>query len=399
MNPKFILFFVTLLAACLTQFASDIYAPSLISIASALQTPLEYVQWSMAIYMLGVALSQLIYGPISEGIGRQIPIAVGLSIMLCGSLLCLFATNIELLILGRFIQGCGAGGAAALWRSIFRDVFSGEELAKFGSYMVIFIMFIVPAAPVLGGYLEEYFSWKASFVFMSGYTFLALAAVIFFFKETSQHHHKSRLHLSYIRDTYLTLLKSPIFMGITMCTFLSYGSFFSWFVVGPVIFMDQMKLSPIEYGWISFFGGGLGYVAAGLLNGRLVGKFGISNMLRFGWSMTFISGLCLFGSEYFLIQQSLELIVFSLFLFYFGSTFIWPNAVATAFTPYGKIAGYVGSLYGFMQISGGAIIGWLMSLLTEASPFTLSIMIIICSTLSWVIYEGTIHYNKKLSSA
>src|SRR3989338_6223909 len=170
MKSNALLFFVIVLAVCLTQLASDIYAPSLPGIASYFHTNVDLAQWSMAIYMLGVALSQLVYGPLSEGVGRKKPLLTGLIIMIVGTLICLFSPSIKVLILGRLIQGCGAGACAALWRSIFRDLFTGEELSKYGSYLVVFIMFIIPAAPLLGGYLEEFYSWRACFAFMTLYS-------------------------------------------------------------------------------------------------------------------------------------------------------------------------------------------------------------------------------------
>ncbi|MBX3708921.1 MAG: multidrug effflux MFS transporter [Gammaproteobacteria bacterium] len=348
MNPNNLLFLVIILAVCLTQVAADIYAPSLPAIADSLSAPIHLVQWSMAIYMLGVALSQLIYGPLSEGIGRKGPILIGLGIMIIGSGMCLLANNIDLLIAGRFVQGCGAGACAALWRSIFRDVFSGEELAKYGSYLVVFVMFIVPAAPALGGYLQEYFGWRASFVFMCFYTVIALLSILYGFKETSTHHHPERLKLSYVTSTFYQLLKSPIFMGVTLCTFLSYGAFFSWFTAGPVLLIDRAGLTPVEFGWITLLGGGSAYALAGWLNGKWVTRLGMSNMMRIGFSIMFVSGIMmLLGKLIFGVTATV--IVAPILLFYFGSTFIWPNAFAIAFTPFGKIAGYAGALYGFMQ--------------------------------------------------
>ena len=101
----------------------------------------------------------------SEGIGRKIPLIGGLIIIFVGSLVCLYASTIETLLVGRFIQGIGAGAGASLWRSIFRDSFRGDQLAKYGSYLSIFMIFIVPASPTLGGYLEEWFGWHSCFYF------------------------------------------------------------------------------------------------------------------------------------------------------------------------------------------------------------------------------------------
>ena len=392
MNQKHLLFFTLILAVCLTQFAADIYAPSLPAVALGLHTSIHAAQWSMAIYMFGVAISQLIYGPLSEGIGRKSPLLIGLSIMLVGSLICLLATNIYLLIIGRFIQGCGAGACASLWRSVFRDVFTGEELAKYGSYLVVFIMFIVPAAPMLGGYLQHYFSWRANFVFMTVYAAIALLTICYGFHETSQHHHKARLKSTYVVTTYKKLLTSHIFMGMTACTFLSYGAFFAWFIAGPVLLIKVLGLSPIAFGWVTFLGGGAAYALAGWLNGKFVIRFGMPAMLRFGFAVMLIAGiLMLLGKIIF--GANIWAIIFPIILFYFGSTFIWPNAFATAFTPFGEIAGYAGALYGFMQISGAAVVGGMLSHLPTTNQMPLAIVIIIAALLAWLIFELFVHSN------
>lgn len=392
---KCIQLLVIVLAACLTQVASDIYAPSILSIAKNLSVPLDKVQWSMAIYMLGVCLSQLVYGPLSEGVGRKAPLVAGLLIMLVGSLICWYSYTIDLLIFGRLIQGCGAGACAALWRSIFRDTYSGEDLAKYGSYLVIFIMFIVPAAPMLGGIFEQYFGWRTNFAFMSGYSLLVVAATLLGFKETNIHRGKERLKLSLILQTYVELLKSRLFMGMTFCTFLCAGSFFSWFVIGPVLFIEVLGLTPLEYGWITFLGGGAGYGAGGLINGRVVKHFGMHAMLRWGLACMFTSGLILVAMEY---TQGINIVsaVISLILFYFGSTFIWPNAFAAAFTPFGHIAGYAGALYGFMQIGGAAVIGGLMSFAPEGNSLSLATLILGTACLAWIVIETTLK-NKSVS--
>jgi DHA1 family bicyclomycin/chloramphenicol resistance-like MFS transporter/DHA1 family 2-module integral membrane pump EmrD-like MFS transporter len=389
MKSQNILFLVIILAVCLTQFASDIYAPSVPAIADSFATSIHYVQWSMAIYMMGVAVTQLIYGPLSEGVGRKTPLIIGLLIMSGGSFICMMASSVEMLITGRLIQGCGAGACAALWRSIFRDVFKGEDLARYGSYLVVFIMFIVPAAPALGGWLQEVFGWRASFVFMSFYSLVALAAIMGGFQETSQHHHSERLRLSYLKKTFMELLSNRLFMGVTVCTFLSYGAFFSWFVVGPVLLIEQLHMSPLDFGWITLIGGGSSYALAGWLNGRYVKHFGMKTMMRFGFSMMLLAGLLMlmgnsiFGLEFYAI-------ILPALLFYFGSTFIWPNAFATAFTPFGHIAGYTGALYGFMQICGAAVVGGIVSYLPTMNQLPLALVLLGASAGAWRIYEKSV---------
>lgn len=385
MKSPILLFPVLILAICLTQFAADIYAPSLVAIAQDLNVSISAVQWSMSVYLLGVALSQLVYGPLSDGVGRKLPMTIGLIIMTFGSVLCLFANEINLLIIGRFIQGCGAGACASLWRSVFRDSFTGEELAKYSAYLVIFIMFIVPSAPLLGSYLQITWGWFASFVLMAVYSAVALIGIILGFNETNKNYHLSNLAPRIIFKNYWILLKNPVFMGLTCSTFLSYGAFFAWFVIGPVLLIDEIGLSPILFGWLTFLGGGAAYALAGYLNGRLVKRFGMSWMMRFGWSVMIIAGFCM-ATAYFITGLNVWSIMIPVILFYFGSTFIWPNAFAMAFTPFGHIAGYAGAMYGFMQICGGAAMAGIIPCLAN-NPLIFSLIMVASSGLAWIIYE------------
>ncbi|MBX3709432.1 MAG: multidrug effflux MFS transporter [Gammaproteobacteria bacterium] len=375
-----------LTVACSAQLASDIYSPSLPAISVDLHTSIAHVQFSMAIYMFGLAISQLFYGPLSEGLGRRIPLIAGLLILLLGNLVSLFAPTIIMLIVGSLIQGCDAGACSTLWRSIFRDTFEGAELAKYGAYFSIFITFIIPAAPALGGYLQEYFNWRANFVFLSLYSCGTPLMVWIGLKETSLHHHLERLKAKFIAESFLHVLSSPIFMGYTLCTFLCYGAFFSWFTTGPVLLIHNIGISPIEFGWITLFGGGFATASGGWVNGRLVTKLGAHTMLRIGFLIMFIAGVMMLIGKFLFVMNTF-IIVAPMILFYFGVTFIWPSAFAGAFGTFGKMAGYAGILYGFMQISGAAAIGTIAAYLPHQSQISLALVFISTSILAWLIFE------------
>jgi DHA1 family bicyclomycin/chloramphenicol resistance-like MFS transporter/DHA1 family 2-module integral membrane pump EmrD-like MFS transporter len=160
----FILILTTLLVAGLTAFSSDIYTPAYFNV------PIEHIQRSITFFMLAVSISQLIYGPLSDGVGRRKALIAGLVIMLIGSNICYFALNINILLVGRFVQGLGAGACACLWRSIFRDSFNSVQIAKYGSYLGIMVTLMITSTPTLGGYLSNSFGWKASFLAIIIYT-------------------------------------------------------------------------------------------------------------------------------------------------------------------------------------------------------------------------------------
>lgn len=386
MNKKIILFLILVLIGCLPGVSSDIYAPLLLTISSDLKTHLDHVQWSMAIFMLGLSFSQLFYGPLSEGFGRKMALIVGLGIGIIGSLLCIAAPSIQMLLAGRLVQGIGMGACASMWRSIFRDQFDGADMAKYSSYLGIFMILVVPAAPTIGSYLQEYLGWRSSFIFILFYTLTALVSILFIYKETSKHHHRKRLQPTFIIKTYKHILTNRTFMGFSFCTFFSYGAFFSWYNTGPVLMINGANLTPIEFGWFTLFAGGTAMAFATFLNARFVKKLGIAFMLRVGWSIMLSAGILML-LLYFIIGIAFIAIALPFFLFYFGCTFIWPCCFSGAFQPLGKVAGYAGSVYGAMQIGGAALIGSFVSYLPDHNQIPLSIIFVTCSLLAWLTFE------------
>jgi Bcr/CflA subfamily drug resistance transporter len=389
MNTQRIVFINIMLIAFLGGLATDIYAPSLAAIAQLMHVPIEKAQFSLTIFMVGMAASQLLYGPLSEGLGRRLPLIAGLFIFIVGSCCCFFATEIKWLILGRIIQGLGAGSCSSLWRSIFRDVFHGDDLAKYSSWMAILITFIVPAVPVLGGFLQHYIGWRANFGFLLVYSISTLFSILFIFQETSAHHHPQRLKTSFIAQTFKTLLFSRIFMGYTLMVFFCYGAFFSWIAIAPALLIKQIGLSPVQFGWCLFILSLSAMGLAGMINGKILKRMGARRMIYLGFILMFLAGCLMFIGQL-MIGVNFYAIVLPVFLFNFGVSFIWPNAFAGAFTPFGTIAGYVGSLYSFFQLGGGAIIGSITAHLPAHSQFPLSIIFTATPIISWTLYRSLI---------
>ncbi len=152
-KPTLSLFAIILLLATSGQIAADLYLPSLPFIAKGLKSPIHLVQLSLSLYMIGLASSQLIYGPLSDGIGRKKPIIIGFTLLVIGSIICLTASSIKSLIIGRCIQGMGAGCSISLSRAILRDIYTGKHLAKLGSYLAVCSVAIMASAPLVGGYI------------------------------------------------------------------------------------------------------------------------------------------------------------------------------------------------------------------------------------------------------
>ena len=394
MNTKhFSTIFIMILIACITGISADIYAPSLNSIAQALNSNTEQMQRSMSIFMLGVSISQLFYGPLSDGIGRKKPLILGLIIFLLGSVICLIANNIYVLLLARLIQGCGAGACASLWRSIFRDSFNTQEISKYGSYVGIIMTFMVACSPTIGGYLNSFFGYKSIFLFLACYCLINILLVSFAMPETSTNHNIQNLSINFIISALKQLLSSKIFIGYTLCVFLTYGAFFSWFVSAPILLIDTLKVDPINFAWINLILGAIFMSAGAIVNGKLVSKKGGTYMLRLGWTCMIIASLLMLFLWH-VVSTSLIAIILPMSIFLFGVTLIWPNSFALAFAPFGNIAGCTGALYSFMQLSGGALISWLISFLPNKNPNYLALTFMITAILALIIFEKLANIKK-----
>lgn len=386
MNSKFLLMLVTVVLLCLSGFSSDIYAPVQNIVAKDLNAHINTIQSSMAIYMLGIAISLLFYGPISEGIGRKGPILTGLMIMLIGTVICFFAQSATIIIIGRFVQGLGAGASNGLWRSIFRDSFSGSEMAKYGSMLTLIVIFVVPAAPIIGAFIEHLMGWRAIFGFIFIYVAAALILLVLLYKETSEHHHRDRLKLRFIKTTYKEVFSNKIFIGASLCSFFTFGALFTWFISGSVTLIKYAGITPTEFGWLSLVGCGLAYGIAGQINAKLVEKRGMDTMMRLGFKIMTISGILL-TTGFFIFGVTALAIIIPVICFSFGATFIFPTAFARAMTPFGHIAGYAGTTYSFLQILGATVLGFLLAHLPESNQVILGIVFTVCPAIAWILYE------------
>lgn len=378
-------FFVITIICLLPKAATDLYLPSLTAMAHYFSVTINMAEWSIALYLVGMAISQLIYGPLSEGFGRKKPLLAGLSISLVGCLVCLFAQNIESLLLGRLIQGFGAGACACLFRAILRDVFKGPHLVQYVSYLVIINSAIVPAVPVFGGYLQHYFHWQASFSVLLAYTAFVLVVVMLALPESHHRAHRGNLRLSVLRAGFSVLLKSRLFMGYSICAAFAAGATFAWVTNASVLLMKGAGLSPIIFGWTMLLTSLLPVMFAGWLNPRLIKKIGTSNVLTFAWSVMVISGVLFILFHYFWPFSAFSIIV-PASLFLFSSMFVFPNTFTLAFAPFGHIAGLASTLYATIQMAGAGIFSAMFAHFTWVTPVPLGWVLILLGCVSWCVF-------------
>ena len=169
---KFILFLVV--TSTIGQMSAEVYIPSLPFIAHDFQVSSSLTQISIAVFLFGMSIPGIFFGYISDYFGRRRILLIATSISFVGTLLCLCAPNIYVLILGRFVQGLGFSGVGSLSRAILRDRMTGIELAKFASNLAMILALVIDLSPFIGGFMQEYLGWRPIFGMLLAYNSLAI---------------------------------------------------------------------------------------------------------------------------------------------------------------------------------------------------------------------------------
>jgi len=383
-RTHFWLLIIVLAVATLAQINADMYTPSFMSIAKSLSVSVNHVQMSLSLYLFFMGLSQLFYGPISEGIGRKPTLIIGVLINAIGAFICNRAQGMEALLIGRIIQGIGVGSTASLFRAVLRDCFSGDELSKVISYIANGMIAITVAAPFLGSYFQQYLGWRSTFMFLVLYSLGLVALIVLRFSETNVSNEKSKLNPLFVVSSYKEVLSSRIFIGYTLCVLFTYGGLFSWITAASPLLIKLIGLSPVTFGYLMLLTA-ISTALGSNLNGLWVKKLGSRKLLLIGWTIMVTAGLLMLLLSYLFIIN-VSVIIFPALLFILGSAFIWGNTFALAFKPFAHIAGYAASVYGCLQVIGGAIFAFILSHIAETSQLPLSLMLISSGVLALLSY-------------
>lgn len=382
LQPLFV--FVIVMIMILIQMTADQYIPSLPAITKTFQSSEASIQLTVSLFAFGLGLSHLFYGPLSDRIGRKPPLMMGIGLSIFGSLICFIAPSVWVLILGRFIQGFGIGCCNSVGRSLVRDLFTDRVLSKIASYLGIVSVFIIVAAPILGGYIQEHFGWRMNFlfIFFLGITiwFLIFATLT----ETNKNFNPNATQFPVMRTNYLILLKSKFFLGYTFCACFACAGLVAYITIAPFLFQDTFGLTPLQFGQLSIFIAGA-ICITGLVNSQMVMKKGVLFMVFTGAFFMVVGGFCMLSFVLLGVNNVMALMI-PVTLFSVGVGFTYMNAFAGAFHPFPQMAGTVGALYACMQDLSAAVISGIIAIGHFNGQFSLAIIFVMLGLGSWVVW-------------
>lgn len=346
--------FLTMVVA-LGPISTDLYLPSLPSIALDLQSDTAGVQLTLSVFLIGFAVSQLIYGPLSDRYGRR-PVLLGaLIIYLAATLACGLAASIEWLIGARFVQALGACAGPVVGRAVVRDVFGRDRSARVLSYMALAMALAPAIGPIIGGYLETGFGWRTNFAALGVFGIIALAGIWVLLPETNSTPNMSATRPGKLLSNYLFLARDPLYMGYVFLSTFSYAGIFSFISGSAFVLINTMGLSPSSYG-LCFAAVVIGYMIGTFASGRFTRYLGINRMILIGTLFKCaggFSGLALSICS----ELSVAAIVLPTVLFLIGTGLTMPNAMAGAIGPFPQMAGTASAFLGFTQMTVAAAVG------------------------------------------
>ncbi len=378
--------FIVLMASLMSvvALAIDALLPALDVIGSSLNIlDSRDNQFLIISIFLGLGIGPLLFGPLSDTLGRKPIVYIGFGVFIIASFICVSAQSLEMMLLGRLLQGIGLSAPRTISISIIRDAYSGDYMARIMSFVTVIFLLVPIIAPALGKFILDVYGWKA--IFYIQLIFVVLVSIWFYIRQpetllpedrksfTPKHFISSTKELITYKDT----------IGYTIISGFITGSFMVYLSTSQQIFQKQYGLVD-EFPFI-FAGLAISVGAATFLNGSLVLKFGMKKLVSLALYMFFFVSLgyiLLFSSGE---NPSILILLFFFSLQFFAIGFLFGNVRALAMQPVGHIAGMGAALTGFLSTLMAVPISIYIGRAVTTSALPLFVGFLICSVFSILV--------------
>jgi MFS transporter, DHA1 family, multidrug resistance protein len=373
--------FILLAMVPLTGATIDIYVPSLPAITAHFGVPAQLVQWTIPSYLIGYSLAQLFCGALSDAWGRRALLIIGIVLYTGASFLAASASSISMLILMRFVQGLGVAAPGVLARAIASDSFDSERLPHITNYITLAWALGPIIAPLIGGYLQHVFGWKAIFYFLTAYGCIILLLIYVLLPETNSYRHQLRPDT--LLDQYKPILASPVFLGCALVLALIYGQLVLFNVVGPFLIQTVLGESPIVFGRVAL-SLGIAWFLGSLANRILTETFPQLPLMEIATVVAFVGSTIMAWLAFESPLSLSNLVIPTAVVFMSGSiTFTRCFGLSVRFFP--KQAGMASALVGTLFIAGSALAGFGASFLEARTAIPLALSFVALTALTAIV--------------
>lgn len=349
------------LVTAIAPAALHMLVPALPILAVEFEAAPGSVQLVLTLFLAGIAVGQLVYGPASDRFGRRPVLLAGLSLFLVGTVLCGFAWSLPALIIGRTLAAIGGCAGMVLGRAIVRDIYDRERSAS-ALATIMMVMSLAPSlSPAIGAYLVQWVGWRADFVLLGAVGAVVLILTSVHLKET---HTPTSVNLVAMIGSFVLLLQSPIFVSIVFATAFTSASWFTFLAVAPYLLAERLHEPPSTYGLMILLPMA-GYILGNASVMRLSAFLGSTRLFILGLALSLVSGIML--TLWCLADLTPWALFVPMAISSIGNGMSQPSGLAAGLSVYPRVAGTASGLMGFTQMMIAALGTFLLGTLPRGS--------------------------------
>ncbi|WP_273788217.1 multidrug effflux MFS transporter [Bartonella grahamii] len=385
MKHKYTLPFIILIVCLSTGglISTDIFLPALGEMRQYYQVTQSQIQNAVAVFLLALALGQLIYGPLSDNFGRKKTLLLGLFLWLFTTLGVIYTVHIHAFLVLRFLQGLGACAGIVLSRAIINDLLDKKAAGKL--YLIVFpFIGMSPAlAPFIGGLLIQAFHWQATFIFLSFFIFLTILLCCFVLTETLPPQKRQHFSPVGLMKAYLGVFRNKQFIFYALIPCFSYIAYFAYIVESPFL-LTILGLSPVYIGY-SYVGVSLPYILGNLVARWFFKRESMEKTVCRGY-IIFVIGGVLFAVQMYLSPWPLVTSFMAIAVLTFGNGFLLPLGTALAISSHPQAAGAASGMMGALQLGSAALSAAVIGKISGHSPRAMATLLAVCCVIGFIIY-------------
>ncbi len=363
----------------ITSLSTDIYLPAMPQMEIDLRGNVEL---TITGFLIGFSIAQLIWGPISDRLGRKLPLTIGSLLFIIGSAGCALSHNITQILFWRMVQAVGACTGPMLSRAMVRDRHSKTKAAEMLSSLMIVMALAPIIGPLFGGQILKFSSWHSIFWFLTIFGIIMLVSIIWI-PETLPKEKRPNSSIAKAFSKYKVLLTHRRFMMYTLCVTFFYVGIYAFVTGSPYVYITYFGVKPQNYGWF-FAINTTGIMSLSFLNRKLVRRYSLKNLLRASTTVAMIAGILLM----FLVKLDIGGIVgmaIPIFFFFSMNGIVSASANAAALDDVPEMAGAASALIGSLQYGSGVLSSVLLAIFNDGTPWPMTWVIGVFSILSAIM--------------
>ena len=378
--------FVLASLAALAPFAIDTYLPAFHVLTNDLETTPHAIQQSLTFYLFPYAVMTLFHGAISDAIGRVDTIKIGLGIFILGSLCSAFANNVEMLWLGRILQGVGGGAGNVVARAMVRDLFQGHEAQRVMATIQMLFGIAPAIAPMIGGLLLG-IHWHSIFIFLGLYASISLIAAMKYLPETMPQSKRVSFSLTAVTQRYKTIFSDKEFLLLVIALGANFSGFFIYVLSSPIFIVDHLGLTSTQFGYL-FMPTVSGMIFGSYLSKKAAGNLSHKKTIKAAYMwMGLIAILNVFFCTFFEVNRPINIGFVA--LYNIGMSLAMPVLSIAALDRFEKIRGTASSGQAFIQMLLSTVSAGLLVPFLWFSPLGLSLGMMVYFILSILVISQT----------